>query len=105
MALRASRALKVYVCNVATQHGETDGYTAEDHLHALEKHLGPGLFSKVVVNLPPPGSSPPPGASWVAPELRPRPHLDVIQGELTSVITPWQHDSEKLAEIIMQLLP
>ena len=105
MALRASRALKVYVCNVATQRGETDGYTAEDHLRALEKHLGPGLFSKVVVNLPPPGSFPPAGASWVEPELRPRPHLDVIQGELTSATTPWQHDSEKLAEIIMQLLP
>lgn len=104
LALRASRALKVYVCNVATQHGETDGYTAEDHVHALEKHLGPGLFSTVVVNLPPSESAAPPGSSWVSPVLQARGNLSVVQVALTSAEAPWQHDSGKLAEIIMGLL-
>ena len=34
-ALVASRALKIYVCNVATQPGETDGFSVEDHLEAI----------------------------------------------------------------------
>jgi len=39
-ALFASDALKVYVCNVATQHGETDAFTVADHVRVLERHLG-----------------------------------------------------------------
>jgi uncharacterized cofD-like protein len=49
-ALRESKACKVYVCNCMTQPGETDGYTAADHLQAIEEHVGPGLFDVVVVN-------------------------------------------------------
>lgn len=40
-ALRRARALRVYICNVMTQPGETDGYTAEDHLRAIVEHAGP----------------------------------------------------------------
>src|SRR5207244_2181881 len=39
-ALRQSRALRVYVCNVMTQPGESDGYTAEEHLQAIIEHAG-----------------------------------------------------------------
>lgn len=39
-ALRASRALRVYICNVMTQPGETDGYAAQDHLRAIIEHAG-----------------------------------------------------------------
>lgn len=39
-ALRQSRALRVYVCNVMTQPGETDNYAAEDHLSAIVEHAG-----------------------------------------------------------------
>jgi uncharacterized cofD-like protein len=38
--IRQSRALRVYVCNVMTQPGETDGYTAEEHLSAIVEHAG-----------------------------------------------------------------
>ena len=37
-ALRQSTALKVYVCNVATQKGETDGFNVEDHVEAIQSH-------------------------------------------------------------------
>ena len=43
-AIQASDALKVYVCNVMTQEGETEGYTASDHIAALFHHSAPGLF-------------------------------------------------------------
>ena len=49
-AIRAARGLRVYVCNVMTQPGETDGFTAADHVRALEAHAGPGLFTHVLVN-------------------------------------------------------
>jgi uncharacterized cofD-like protein len=39
-ALRQSRALRVYICNVMTQPNETDGYAAEDHLAAIVDHAG-----------------------------------------------------------------
>ena len=37
-ALNASKALKVYFCNVMSQPGETDGYSVEDHVLALKMH-------------------------------------------------------------------
>jgi uncharacterized cofD-like protein len=38
-ALCWSRARKIYVCNVATQPGETDGYDVADHVHVIYQHL------------------------------------------------------------------
>ncbi len=49
-ALRSSRAKKVYVCNVMTQHGETDGFSAYDHIKAIESHARQRIFSYVLVN-------------------------------------------------------
>ncbi|HHY93077.1 MAG TPA: YvcK family protein, partial [Firmicutes bacterium] len=49
-AIRHSRALKVYVANVMTQPGETEGYTAADHVRALIEHAGPGIIDWVLVN-------------------------------------------------------
>src|SRR5215208_7758914 len=43
-AIRASRALKVYVSNIATQSGETDLYSCYDHIRSLEEHIGDSLF-------------------------------------------------------------
>ena len=39
-ALRNAKALRVYICNVMTQPGETDSYSAEDHLSAIIQHAG-----------------------------------------------------------------
>jgi uncharacterized cofD-like protein len=39
-ALRDTKALRVYICNVMTQPGETDEYTAEEHLSAIIEHAG-----------------------------------------------------------------
>ncbi len=49
-AIRSSNALKLYICNVMTQPGETDGYTVFDHVEAIIKHAGKGIFDYVVVN-------------------------------------------------------
>jgi len=49
-ALAGTRAWVVYVCNVMTQPGETDGYTAADHLDALYRHGLTGIVDGVLVN-------------------------------------------------------
>ena len=52
-AIRASDALKVYVCNIMTQDGETEGYTVSDHIRALFQHGAPGLFDICLTNSSP----------------------------------------------------
>ena len=52
-AIQASRALKVYVCNVMTQEGETEGYTVADHIAAIFAHSAPGLFDICLTNSSP----------------------------------------------------
>ncbi len=49
-AIAASPALRIYVCNVATQAGETAGYDLADHVEALAAHTLPGLFDIVLAN-------------------------------------------------------
>ena len=49
-AIQASGALKVYVCNVMTQEGETEGYTVSDHIAALFHHSAQGLFDLCLAN-------------------------------------------------------
>src|SRR5207247_10909279 len=60
-ALLQTDALKVYVCNVATQPGETDGYDVEAHIAAIVRHL-PGQTNPldvVVATMHPPGAGAP----------------------------------------------
>lgn len=49
-AICRSRALKIYVCNIMTQDGETEGYTAADHLEALLAHGAPGMVDVCLAN-------------------------------------------------------
>ncbi len=48
--IRASEALKIYVCNVMTQDGETEGYAASDHVKALFDQTGGPLFDWLLAN-------------------------------------------------------
>ena len=52
-AVCASRAMKIYICNIMTQDGETEGYTAGDHLEALMNHGAPGLVDLCLANSAP----------------------------------------------------
>ena len=55
-AIHRSKAVKIYVCNVMTQPGETDNYTASDHVRALMLHApGKKLVDYVLINKEPPG--------------------------------------------------
>ena len=54
-AIADSPALKIYVCNIMTQDGETEGMTAQDHVAALLEHGGPGLVDLCLCNSEPIG--------------------------------------------------
>jgi len=49
-AIRWSTAVKIYVCNIMTQPGETTGYSVEDHLEAIFQHGGDHLVDYVLLN-------------------------------------------------------
>ena len=52
-AVCASKALKIYICNIMTQDGETEGMTASDHVKALLRHSGPCLIDICLCNSAP----------------------------------------------------
>ena len=49
-AIRSSRAVRVYVCNVATQDGETDGFSVDEHASRIRVHTDGILFPNVLAN-------------------------------------------------------
>jgi len=48
-AIASAKALRVYVCNIMTEPGETDGYTVAEHLRTLHDACGDSLFDAVLV--------------------------------------------------------
>ncbi|HID88220.1 MAG TPA: YvcK family protein [Anaerolineae bacterium] len=104
-AVSASRAVRVYVCNVATQPGETDGYVVEDHVAALERHVGPGLFPIVLVNDNfRYGKDLPAGVEPVRWAGRLGAPYVLRTADLVDPVRPWRHEGEKLAEVLMRIL-
>lgn len=102
-AIKASRALKVYICNIATQSGETDLYTCYDHTRALEEHVGDSLFDVVLCNDNFEGELNP-GSQWVRTDEKTLADARVYCSDLTNPATPWRHDSDKLARTLIEIL-
>nr|WP_169703223.1 2-phospho-L-lactate transferase CofD family protein [Candidatus Kuenenia stuttgartiensis] len=49
-AICNSNAVKIYVCNIVTQPGQTDKYKVSDHIQAINKYLVDGMVDYVIVN-------------------------------------------------------
>jgi uncharacterized cofD-like protein len=101
-AVRASRAVKFYVCNVATQPGETDGFTCGDHIHSIEKHVGSHLFDLVITNCDYEKNLPE-AFKWVKVESTLEEEYAIYQSNLVDAENPVHHDSTKLAQVVMDL--
>jgi uncharacterized cofD-like protein len=106
-ALLQSDALKVYVCNVATQPGETDGFDVEAHVAALVRHM-PGEVNPVdIVIAPrhPEGASPPEaGVTLVQSSAPDASHPQVVVDDVVRADHPLRHDPDKLAVVLMRVL-
>jgi uncharacterized cofD-like protein len=101
-AIQASRALKIYVCNVATQPGETEGYCCEDHIKVLTDHVGGAIFDIIVINNQFEGKLPP-GTDWVKTVPENESEYPIYRADLVDEDQPWRHDSTKLAKAIINL--
>ncbi|TMF31543.1 MAG: YvcK family protein [Chloroflexi bacterium] len=101
-------AIKVFVCNVATQPGETDAFRVSDHLEAIERHLGANIFDFVVVNsnnnftLPP--SAQAAGIRRVVydPATVSKRSIHAVLVDVVNPRLSTHHDPDKLARAIMK---
>ncbi len=103
-AIKASAALKVYICNLAAQPGETDGYEIDDYLRVIREHVGSNLFDFVMVNsnhshTPTGGQS---SVIYRATDSSRHPEVRFIAADVVNVRVPSHHDSDKLARTIMR---
>lgn len=103
-AIRVSRAVKVYVSNVATQHGETDEFTVADHVAAIERHVGRGLIHVVLANNNVASELP---EAWhsraVALNGSDLSHLRVVLEDVVREDKRYHHDPRKLADALVRL--
>jgi uncharacterized cofD-like protein len=101
-AIRASRGLRFLICNVATQPGETEGYTCGDHIKAIEKIIGNGIFDVVICNDNCNGRLPE-DIEYVCIEDELDKEYPIYSANLSDTEAPWRHDSSKLASAILDL--
>jgi uncharacterized cofD-like protein len=106
-ALQTTTALKIFVCNVATQHGETDGFAVSDHLLAIERNVGAGLVNAVVANnniaseLPQAWHSTPVAVrNPDSPVFR---GIRLVEADVVAEENRYRHDPAKLAATIVRL--
>lgn len=110
-ALRRTKACVVYVCNVMTQPGETDGYTAADHLEALHRHGLAGVVDIVVVNDAPVSAEA--AAAYERFSARPV-EIDedrvralgarLVRARVAAESDVVRHDSESLSQVLRRLI-
>src|SRR6202022_2789818 len=97
-AIKASPALKVYICNLAAQSGETEGYTVDDYLRVIYEHAGANLFDFVLVNSNL-SHAPTGGQTKVVfkpTDMTRHPEVRFIAADVVNVRLPSHHDSDKI---------
>ena len=102
-AIRASQALKIFICNVATQLGETEGFSCGDHLKVIDEHVGSNLFDIVVANdVSPTNFNSRVEGVFIEEELRLK--YNLYKKDLIDEESPWRHDPEKVTMVLIDLL-
>lgn len=107
-AIQWSSAPTVYVCNVATQHGETDHFGYEDHVREVMGYLGKDQLNYAIVN------SNPAAGEAIRPEWQVDPiHYDgaptidgsveIIARDVVNDRNPLRHDPEKLSRVLLDI--
>jgi uncharacterized cofD-like protein len=108
--IEAANAVKLYVCNVMTQPGETDGYTASRHVEALLENVGARVCDVVVVNDELPRKLLDAYAEeGQLPVVIDRARLDLlgvrtVRASVMSETQTVRHDSEQLARVVIEII-
>ena len=103
-SLIASPAVKVYVCNVATQPNETDDFSVADHVAAIDQHIGKNLIQYIVANdnlshgIPQAAHSQP-----VTVDAAINGGIRLMKVDVVSEENPYHHDSRKLTQALMRI--
>jgi uncharacterized cofD-like protein len=101
-AIRASRGLKIFITNVTTQPGETDMYTAGDHIRTLEGLVGSELVNIIISNSWY-DSNLENGMQWVRVDEALERDSRLYVSDLADHRQPRHHEAEKLAQVLMDL--
>ena len=109
--LRKSRALKIYICNVMTQPGETDGYTAAMHAEAIVRHAGRGAIDFMLVNNAPISDAlrEKYAAEGIAPVVVDEAQINAlgigfVAADIISQSDAVRHDPDKLSRNVMRMI-
>ena len=105
-ALRKSKAVKIFIVNIANKPFETNNFTVSDYLMTVKRHLGADMFAKILVNVN--------QIPKIPSQLRYKyvridkenltPYKKIIkQGDFVSNKYPIYHDSEKVGNLISKL--
>lgn len=103
-AIETTRAPVLYVANVATQPGETDGYTLRAHVEAIRRHLGREVIDAVLANDRLIALPPDIGVTAVLPDLDGAGHPRLVTAAVIDAARPTRHDPEALAEAVVRFL-
>jgi uncharacterized cofD-like protein len=105
-AVAAANGVRVYVCNVATQPGETGNFTAAAHLEALFNHVGEQLFDYALLNGNQDARRP---EGWLGQPVKVDERrleelpVTVIEEDIVDLGNAHRHDPAKLAAALMRL--
>ena len=102
-AIHESRSTKIYVCNVATEVGETGGFSMNDHIGALQKHTSETIVEWIAANN---------NMISLGRDFKGEPvniskenikHAKLITADIIDPAHPVRHDSQKLAAFILKI--
>ncbi|MBN9493476.1 YvcK family protein [bacterium] len=106
-ALAASTAMRIFICNVATQRGETDGFSVADHLKAIEHHAGKGIIHGVLANSNIADTLPEAWHSRAVPVsnngMGAFSDVMLVAADVVAEENRYRHDPHKLADNVLQM--
>ena len=112
-AVSSAKAIRIYVCNLMTKHGETTGFAAQDHVRTIHQYLGRACIDVVLINSAEPSlsqaeeyareSSFP--VKYSAASLLDEGVSRVIESALMSAHSLIRHDTNKVAWELFKLIP
>ncbi|RIK38426.1 MAG: hypothetical protein DCC55_21250 [Chloroflexi bacterium] len=103
-AICAAPAPRIYLCNVATQRGETDDYTVSDHMRQLRYHAGDAFTTVLANHNYDPARPPASRTDWVLlPPADEQIPYRLFTGDVVDEAQPWRHSSNKLAARLIEV--
>ncbi len=119
-AIKKSKAIKIYNCNLMTKYGHTDGFSVSSFVEVLEKYLGGKIFDYIVFNIQKPSATLLKKYSsegeWIKPDMNALKDKRFVGANLVSQKiyrqnpadklkrTLIRHDPDKLAQTIISLI-